>query len=193
MLVTVLVVGLTLTAAITDAWRHKIYNWNTYSGIVAGLAIHGLGTLLAQGDEAWSKQTRWVGWIDFTDSLLGFLACGAILLTCFVFFRVGGGDVKLMAMIGALLGLERGIETLLWTLVLGGAIALIVLIWRVGLWTLLSRTTRHVFNTLRLGMLSPLSEEERQALQPKLFLAPCALAAVLIVQFDLSGFLPLWQ
>ncbi len=47
------------------------------------------------------------------------------MLVLFVFFRIGGGDVKLLAMLGAFLGLEQGIETLLWTFVLGGAVGLI--------------------------------------------------------------------
>ena len=48
MLVTALVLGLTLVAAATDIRWHKIYNWNTYPGMIAGLALHGLGTLLGE-------------------------------------------------------------------------------------------------------------------------------------------------
>ena len=57
----------------------------------------------------------------------------------FRMFRVGGGDVKLIAMLGAFLGLEKGIEAMLWTFVLGGCMALIVLVWRVGPWRLAVR------------------------------------------------------
>ena len=39
MLSTVMLLGLTLVAAVTDVLRNKIYNWNTYSGILAGLAL----------------------------------------------------------------------------------------------------------------------------------------------------------
>ena len=38
MLCTVMLLGLMLVAAATDVFRSKIYNWNTYSGILAGLA-----------------------------------------------------------------------------------------------------------------------------------------------------------
>ena len=70
-------------------------------------------------------------------------------------------------------------------------LALIVLIWRVGPWTLGTRALRHILWTLRLGRLywtshggrlGPLDDQERQSLQPPLFLAPCALAAVLMVR-----------
>jgi prepilin peptidase CpaA len=140
---------------------------------------------LGRPGETPSQGDAWIGWIGLGQSLIGFLACGFVLLVCFVFFRIGGGDVKLMAMLGAWLGLEQGIETLLWTFVLGGAMALIVLIWRVGLWTLVSRSFRQVMASLRLGWWSPLSEDDRRELQPKLFLAPNALAALVIVRFAL--------
>jgi prepilin peptidase CpaA len=113
------------------------------------------------------------------------------MVVLFVFFQIGGGDVKLLAMLGAFLGLEEGIETLLWTFVLGGALGVIVLIWRVGLWTLLAHTFRHVWSTLRLGFLSRLTEEERRELQMPLFLASTALPALAIVRFDLLDYLDL--
>ena len=37
MVATVLLLALVAVAAITDLLRHKIYNWTTYSGILAGL------------------------------------------------------------------------------------------------------------------------------------------------------------
>ncbi len=94
------------------------------------------------------------------------------MLLCFVLFKIGGGDVKLIAMLGALLGLEKGIEAMLWTFVLGGCMALVVLIWRVGPWRLIAGVFRHVVWTLRLGNWAPLTEAERAELQPPLFLAP---------------------
>lgn len=74
---------------------------------------------------------------------------------------------------------------MLWTFVLGGCMAVIVLVWRVGFWRLLARTFRQVLWTLRLGSWSRLTPEERAQLQPPLFLAPSALIAAVIVQFSL--------
>jgi prepilin peptidase CpaA len=189
MLISALVVAFTLVAALTDLRWHKIYNWTTYPGILTALAINAVGSgtgLAQQPDQPWS---RWIGWIGLADSAAGFAACGFLMVVLFVFFRIGGGDVKLLAMLGAFLGLERGIEALLWTFVLGGAVGLTVLIWRVGLWTLLARSFRHAWSTLRFGHLSSLTEEERQQLQPPLYLAPTALAAVIVVRFDLMEYL----
>ena len=47
---------------------------------------------------------------------------------------------------------------------------------------------RQIVYTLRIGRWSPLTQQERAELQPPLFLAPCALAAVVIVRFSLPGF-----
>jgi hypothetical protein len=76
----------------------------------------------------------------------------------------------------------------LWTFVLGAAAGLAVLIWRVGLWRLVTGTVRHVLWSLRLASWLPLSEAERRELQPPLYLAPAAVIAVVIVCFDLTQF-----
>ncbi len=186
MLATVLLLGLLAVAAATDAGRHKIYNWTTYPGIVAALGLNAAGELLVNTTDV---QPQWLerslGWIGLGQSVLGFLACGLILLVCYVLFKVGGGDVKLMAMLGAFLGPDRGIEAMLWTFVLGGCMAVIVLIWRVGPVRLTVRVFRQALWTLRLGRWSRLTPDERAQLQTRLFLAPSALVAAIIVRFSL--------
>ena len=189
MLATLLLVGLILVAAVTDLLRHKIYNWTTYPGILAALGLNALGSVWPAGDAS-GKPPGWLGCVGLADSVAGFLACGFVMLVCYVMFKIGGGDVKLMAMVGAFLGLEGGIEAMLWTFVLGGCMGLIVLIWRVGPVPLTVRAIRQLLWTLRLRHWAPLTDDERRQLQPPLFLAPCALAAVLIVRFSLLGYLP---
>jgi len=179
MATTVLLLGLLAVATGTDVRRHQIYNATTYSGSLAALALNAAGSMLLISTEA----------EPVARCLLGFAACGLILLVCFVFFRVGGGDVKLMAMIGAFLGPERGIEAMLWTFVLGGCMGLIVLVWRVGPWRLVARAARQLLWTIRLGRGSPLSPDERAELEMPLFLAPSALAAVILVRFSLAELL----
>jgi len=71
--------------------------------------------------------------------------------------------------------------------VLGACLALIVLVWRVGPLRLVGQVFRQMLYTLRLGQWSPLSDEQRAQLQPPVFLAPCALVAVVIVRFELMG------
>ena len=189
MLATILLLGLVSVATATDVARHKIYNWTTYTGILTALGLNALGSALVVGADVSEKRLQALGWIPIGYSLIGLAACGFVMLVCFVLFQVGGGDVKLIAMLGAFLGPEKGIEAMLWTFVLGGCVGLIVLIWRVGSAQLIVHVFRYIVWTLRLGRLSPLTEEERAQLQPPLFLAPCALVAVVIVRFGLVDFL----
>jgi len=180
-----LLLGLLAVAATTDVLRHRIYNWTTYPGILAALAINALGSVLVWTDQAdGASLARW-GWIGLGPSLAGFLVCGFVLVVCYVLLRVGGGDVKLMAMLGAFLGPDQGVETMLWTFVLGGCMGLILLVWRFGPLRVIASFGRHLLWALRLGRFQPLTPAERAALQPPLFLAPCALVASAIVQFRL--------
>lgn len=187
MLVTVLLLGLLAIATATDVWRQKIYNWITYGGILAALAINAAGEAMIRWGGADPEMLRHrLGYIGLGESFFGFLICGFVLLVCFVFFKVGGGDVKLIAMLGAFLGPEKGIEAMLWTFVLGGCVGLIVLIWRVGPWRLAVRALRQVLWTLRLRSWAALSEDERAELQTRLFLAPSAVVATIIVAFHVD-------
>jgi len=187
MLLTVLLLGLTLVAAATDAFRSKIYNWNTYSGILAGLALSAAGGLWLGADSAAkAKLGYWLGAPEFRESFFGLLMCGGLMVVCFsIFPGIGGGDVKLMAMIGALLGWEKGIEALLWTFVLCACFSLIALVWKFGPVTTTYRVVRLLATKMRLPWLMPLTDEELRALKPPVFLAPSALAAVVIVRLGL--------
>lgn len=188
MLITVVLVGLLLVSAFTDVRQHKIYNWTTYPGILAALAISGAATWFRVDVINGSQpQVESLGVSSWPDSVFGLLACGAMMIVCYVFFPggVGGGDVKLVAMIGAFLGVMAGLEAMLWTFVLGGCAALISLVWRFGFWTLATRTVKVAWYRLRVGSTFELSEEERAPLKTELFLAPSALVGVIIVRFQL--------
>jgi prepilin peptidase CpaA len=194
MVATVLLLVLLLIATVTDVRHHKIYNWTTYPGILAALGLNTVGAVVehepianpaddgpgAEGDDR--LRGTW-GFVGAEESLIGFAVCGGFMLVTFVFFHVGGGDVKLMAMLGAFLGFERGLEALLWTFVLAACLGLIVLIWRVGALRLIGRVWRQAMFALRIGGWADLEPTERERLQFPLFLAPTALAAVTIVEF----------
>ena len=189
MIATALVFALLIVATATDLACHKIYNWTTYPGILVALALNGAGALAES--RGWLSDgagtLEWLGCVGFVQSLAGLVACGFCMLLSYVFFRVGGGDVKLMAMLGSCLGLERGIEVLLWTFVVGGCMALVILVWRIGFVTLLGRIGRQVAVSLRFRYWQPLGDEERAALQPPLYLAPSALTALGIVEVAPRG------
>ncbi len=168
MVSTLTLLVLTAIAAYTDATRHKIYNWTTYPGIVAGILT-----------QAWER-----GWDGAEQALIGFVACGFIMLVCFVFFPdLGGGDVKLIAMLGAGLGWEDGILAMLWTFAIGFVAGLSVLIWKQGVVGVLKRAV-HVVRSAVQGGVAPAGDKD-SALNRWLFLAPAALVAVVIVRWDL--------
>ena len=163
---TIVVLLLVAIAAWTDLRERKLYNWNTYSGMLIGLAMHALpGSPIA-----------------LTDSLAGWLACGFLMLLCFVLMPVGGGDVKLLAMIGAGLGLEDGLNALLWTFTLGAISALAAVIWQVGAWTILQGAVHRAALLIRAKGWVPWTTEQKQVLNQRFRLGPCALLAVVITR-----------
>ena len=179
MFATLILVALVLTAAVTDVAQHRIYNWTTYPGMLAGLALAAIGALLEATTPTVAQEWQpIIGWLPLSDALSGFLICGLLMVICFIFFPTGGGDVKLLAMVGALAGLERGLEVLLWTFIFGGCLGLTILIWRVGPLHLLQRAWQLLVGVVTLGIVLRPPANEKRELQLPVFLGPCAAVAL---------------
>lgn len=157
-----LLIGLLIVATVTDVWRQKIYNCTTYPGILAGCVLGSLEH----------------GRLGLEDRFLAVLLCGGLMLLAFVLLGIGGGDVKLIAMMAAFLGLERGVEAMLWTFVFGAIAAMGLLIWRLGTGRIVRNIITHGRAILTAKTWVPLTESERKPLERGLYLAPSALAAV---------------
>jgi prepilin peptidase CpaA len=157
----VILIAALIIAAWTDVALRKIFNWTTYPAIA---------TCIAAG--AWKTGVE-----GALDALLGLAVCGGLMLVCYLCLDVGGGDVKLAALVGAGLGWANGLYALLWTFTLAGVIAAAVIIWRVGAARLLTSILRRILCRPRNDQQLALQTE----MQRPLFLAPAALAAVLIV------------
>jgi prepilin signal peptidase PulO-like enzyme (type II secretory pathway) len=84
-------------AAIVDLQRKMIPDWLTLPGLAWVLGA-----------------SAFLGWPRLLDALFGVLFCGGIMLLLAVISRgsIGGGDVKLVAMIGASLGWRWGFGVL---------------------------------------------------------------------------------
>lgn len=99
-------------AAATDLARGRIYNWQTVPALLLGLAV-----------SAWLA-----GWGGLGDSLLG--ATGGLFFYGWMFALgiMGGGDVKWLMALGAWGGLHYAQEVAILGLLLGGVMALGLLI-----------------------------------------------------------------
>jgi prepilin peptidase CpaA len=96
-----------LAAAIEDLARRRISNWIPAAAFLAGLAWM-----------IWHS-----GWRGGLSSLAGTAGGFAVFLVFYWLGGMGGGDVKLMAGFGAVLGIERLPGAALWSAAFGGIMA----------------------------------------------------------------------
>ena len=99
---------LVIVAAVFDIRERRIPNWLTVSGAVAALVTHGIQS----------------GWQGLTFGGLGLGLAFLIYFALFALRAAGGGDVKLMAAIGAFAGASNWLAIFVFASVLGGAAAI---------------------------------------------------------------------
>ncbi|MCB1019651.1 MAG: prepilin peptidase [Bryobacterales bacterium] len=107
-------VAVGLMASAEDLWRREISNVVTASAFVVGVVLNGYLD----------------GWDGVVSSLLGGVIGFAVFLLFFVVGGMGGGDVKLMAAFGAIIGKEQVITAAVMTALVGGVMALAFLGYR---------------------------------------------------------------
>jgi prepilin peptidase CpaA len=138
------VIVATLIAAATDIWKFKVYNALTLPLLLGGLTYH----------------AATAGWSGLATSSLGLLFGFAALLVFYVMGGMGAGDVKLMAGIGAWLGMPLTFYVFVASGLAGGVYAVALLVFRHGLqdaaihmhilWLRLSAFGRHLGNDARI-------------------------------------------
>jgi prepilin peptidase CpaA len=108
-----------IAAAVTDLRQGKVPNWLTYPAIVFGLALSVIaGWRLGYAGEA------------FSTHVLGLLFGFGVLFAAYVLGGMGGGDVKLMAAVGAFLGWPVVVHAIVYSFLVAAAIGLILMVWR---------------------------------------------------------------
>jgi prepilin peptidase CpaA len=100
-----------LAATTEDLACRRISNWIPLAALVLGLSYQGITA----------------GWSGIGTAALGSICGFGVFLVFYLLGGMGGGDVKLMAGFGALLGPARLGEAALWTAGLGGLFALSVI------------------------------------------------------------------
>lgn len=100
-----------IAASVDDLARRRISNWIPCCACASGLVL----------------QVTHYGWHGAVSALLGTTVGAGVFLIFYLLGGMGGGDVKLMAGFGAILGVPRLLEASLWTAGCGGLMAVLVL------------------------------------------------------------------
>lgn len=112
MLLNIILVMVLIICFVTDLKQQRIYNKVIFPALIAVLLFH-LGTS---------------GFNGLRLSFIGFLVGIALLIIPYFLGGIGAGDVKLLALIGAIKGSDFVLNTALYMAVIGGIIALIIII-----------------------------------------------------------------
>jgi len=99
---------ITLIAAVTDTRSQRIPNWLTFPVLLLAPVVH----------------TVFASWTGLMNSLLGILVCGLLPYLAFRQGGMAGGDVKLFAAIGAVMGAALGIQVEFYAVIAAGILAL---------------------------------------------------------------------
>lgn len=116
--------ALLIVASVSDYRTYKIPNWLTVSGMVFGLIYSTAGPASLHTGFLWA---------------LGGLLFGLlVMLPLYALKAMGAGDVKLMAMVGAFLGVSDTFHAVIFTFIVGGIAALAFALFNKALGRMLS-------------------------------------------------------
>jgi prepilin peptidase CpaA len=99
--------AIAVVGAVNDVRGARIPNWLTYSGLVSALMI----------------RCAVFGWAGLKGGFTGLIFAGGIFYFLFLLGGMGGGDVKLMAAVGAWAGIQQAMSILAGSAVAGGILA----------------------------------------------------------------------
>jgi len=116
----IILLALLVVCAFSDLAYGKVYNWAALPAILLGLM---LGYILGGVNEAGARFT-------LAGSLYGIALAGGIFGVMFLFGAFGAGDLKLAVAIGALKGWRFTLAAIAYSALVGGVLALAVLIWK---------------------------------------------------------------
>lgn len=102
---------LLVIASISDYRTHKIPNWLTASGIGFALIYNTAVPFYRDHGFLWALGGLGIGFVT--------------MLPCYIIRVMGAGDVKLMAMVGAFLGVTDTLSAVLYSLIAGGVAAIV--------------------------------------------------------------------
>jgi prepilin peptidase CpaA len=101
-------------AATIDGWKLKVPNWITFPLIFAG----------------WAYALACSGWSGLGASMAGTALGLGLLLPAYAIGGMGAGDVKLLAGVGAWIGVDNTLWAFAISALVGGLIAVAMVVWR---------------------------------------------------------------
>jgi prepilin peptidase CpaA len=125
----VILAALVIIAAITDIRSRTIPNWLVLGGMAVGFAVNPFLE----------------GWTGLRTAGLGFGLAAGVYMFFYMVHAMGGGDVKLMAAIGSIVGAQNWFSIFILTSIIGGFVALIILLVRGGF----GRTFSNILHILK--------------------------------------------
>jgi len=108
-----------ITAAVWDVRQHRIPNWITLPGVLAGMVL----------------RSALLGWKGIVDAVTGCLLAGGIFFLFYLVRAMGAGDVKLMAAIGSFVGPSQAMNIVLASAICGGILGIVYALYRGRLWS----------------------------------------------------------
>jgi len=148
-----------LAAGITDLRWRRIPNWLTYPAAPIALGLHALAG----------------GWAEVKLSAEG-LALGLSLLLPFVLLRsLGGGDWKLVGVLGAFMGWRHLLNVLVITLLINALMAIVLIVAKKRIW----RTLRNIGRLFAALFRFHLPEKDLTLDSPEAIKVPFGVAAAI--------------
>jgi prepilin peptidase CpaA len=135
---------LLIVAALIDFRTHKIPNWLVLAGTLFGIIYNLAYPPFVQAGILWPLEGMGLGFIIF--------------LPLYLIGVMGAGDVKLMAMVGSIIGPVDMIWVLLYTMIVGGALSVLLVLLR----GTAMRMFQNLLTIFRLGFMSTLSGHKPQ-------------------------------
>lgn len=136
---TLLLLFIVSVCVATDLYRRKIYNVIIFPGLLLAFMLHLI----------------FDGWLGLGAAIVGFAAGLGILLIPYLLGGMGAGDVKLLALIGAIKGAPFVFYTGIYMALLGAVIAIAILLCQKGIGRRLKVSLYFLYG-LRYGFKFPL-------------------------------------
>lgn len=141
-------VGVMASMVNSDLREARIPNALTYPAALVGVLLHAIAA-----DSVLS---------GIGQGMAGFGLGFGILFLGYMFGGIGGGDVKAAGALGALTGLNTAAYGLLYTGLLGGVIAMGLMIWKGRFWSSMKNIFRFFFTALVPMLQTEMPKEENQ-------------------------------